>query len=71
MKSIIGARKTEYSVLTGEMYSIEDAFAIGLVDDIAYDMREAESKVLSYLQKVNSCGGNGRSKCNLTYREIC
>lgn len=58
MKSIIGPRKTELSVLSGRMYKSNEALAIGLVDEIVENQSEAESKVALYLKDVNSCAGN-------------
>jgi enoyl-CoA hydratase/carnithine racemase len=57
MSSIIGARKTEQSVLSGRMYSTEEALTIGLVDEFAKDASEAESKVNAYLQNINKAPG--------------
>ena len=58
MSSIIGARKTEQSVLSGRMYSTEEALTIGLVDEFTKDASEAESKVNSYLQNINKASGS-------------
>lgn len=63
MKSIIGSKITERSVLSGRMFKAEDALAVGLVDEIVEESvfdseAEAESKVLAYLNEVNSCAGN-------------
>lgn len=57
MSTIIGRRKTEQSVLVGQMYKTEEALAIGLIDESANDLSEAEAKVNTYLKKVTATAG--------------
>lgn len=57
MKELIGARKTELSVLNGQMYKSDEALAIGLIDVMAADAAQAENEVDSYLKKITSCAG--------------
>lgn len=62
MQSIIGSRKTELSVLTGQMYKTDEALAIGLIDETAINLTEAESKVNSFFKNIIAFPGNIFSK---------
>ncbi|XKL63024.1 hypothetical protein PGB90_005388 [Kerria lacca] len=61
MQSIIGSRKTELSVLTGQMYKTDEALAIGLIDETAINLTEAESKVNSFFKNIIAFPGKSRS----------
>lgn len=54
MKSLIGDRKTENAVLSGDMFSADKAFSLGLVDKVVQSLPDAENEVDAFLQNANS-----------------
>lgn len=57
MKSLIGDRKTENAVLSGDMYSAEKALSLGLVDKVVQNLPDAENEANVFLQNANSVIG--------------
>lgn len=51
MRNILSAKQTEQAVLSGKLFSTEDAFKIGLVDEIATDKSDAIAKCENYLSR--------------------
>ncbi|XP_065214595.1 enoyl-CoA delta isomerase 1, mitochondrial-like [Planococcus citri] len=54
MKTLIGDRKTESAVLSGEMFPAEKALSIGLVDKVVQNVPDALNEANTYLQNAIS-----------------
>lgn len=54
MKTVIGDRKTESAVLSGEMFPAEKALSIGLVDKVVQNVPDALTEANTYLQNAIS-----------------
>lgn len=52
MRNIISNRLTETSLLSGALYTTEDALKIGLIDEIAVDKADALAKCEKYLNRL-------------------
>ena len=54
MKTVIGDRRTESAVLSGEMFPAEKALSIGLVDKVVQNVPDALNEASTYLQNAIS-----------------
>lgn len=51
MRSILASRQTEMAILSGTLFSTEDALKVGLIDEIANDKSDAILKCEDYLNR--------------------
>lgn len=57
MQSLIGYRKTERAVLSGDLFPAEKALEIGLVDKVVQNEADAVLEANAYLQNASSVVG--------------
>lgn len=51
MQSILSSRQSELAILSGTLFSTEEALKVGLIDEIAKDKSEAIMKCEEYLNR--------------------
>lgn len=68
-KNIISARRTEIALTQGTIFTTQEAFEIGLVDEIATDKNEATEKCLKFLNSYKNIPKEARALTKLNFRK--
>lgn len=68
-KNILSPRQTEMALTMGTLFSTEEAFKIGFVDEVANDKTEGLEKCLNFLRKFENIPENARSLTKLSIRK--
>lgn len=69
MRSVLASRQTELAILSGTLFSTEEALKVGLIDDIAKDKAEAIQKCQEFLKRFKKIPPIARGNTKLRMRQ--
>lgn len=67
--ALVGQRESEFALLNGKLYSVDEAKSIGLIDAILPNQEEAISQCKKIIKEMNKCVPKAWTLTKLAMRE--
>lgn len=67
--ALVGQRESEFALLNGKLYGVNEALEVGLIDTIVANQDEAVSRCKEVIGEMNSCVPKAWSLTKLAMRE--
>lgn len=69
MRSVISSHQTEKAILSGKLFSTEEALKVGLIDAVANDKEDAIRKCEEFLNRFKKIPPHARGQTKLIMRK--